>query len=37
VDGGEKGQRMDEQHVQTAAVIVSATISALLFYGLLVS
>jgi hypothetical protein len=36
VDGGEKGQRMDEQHVQ-AAVIVSATISALLFYGLLVS
>ena len=31
----DKGGPMNEQHVEAAAVIVSATISALLFYGLL--
>ena len=32
-----EGKWMDEGHVETAAVVVSATISALLFYGLLMT
>ena len=35
--GTKEGKWMDEGQVATAAVVVSATISALLFYGLLMT